>query len=324
MKSPKQWVHYTGLAASKLLKGFWGWLTHGRLRTLRIFAKYCPLIAAVLAPLSTLLDIPALTEPWFSRNGVPVRDFRASLVLSAVGLVLNILANALLVIRFSSSKEKRWRRATSWSTLCWLGALIVEIINIALFGPHVHRTPDYEPTEGFWCAVVSLMDAGVICIALVLHYAFDFSFGTIDDDDETELRLQGRKFILSVTFFLLVIGFQAFAYSRLEGWLYSDSIYFSIQWRVPALTIGYGDLVPTNTWGKILVFPFFILTISQLANEVIIIFGFIKDRADQRRNQWRKRYEAAMYAEANTARPKASILQEMALIQEINKREEIE
>jgi hypothetical protein len=61
MKSPKQWVHYTGLAASKLLKGFWGWLTHGRLRTLRIFAKYCPLIAAVLAPLSTLLDIPALT-----------------------------------------------------------------------------------------------------------------------------------------------------------------------------------------------------------------------------------------------------------------------
>jgi potassium channel subfamily K len=151
-------------------------------------------------------------------------------------LVLNILANALLVIRFSSSKEKRWRRATSWSTLCWLGALIVEIINIALFGPHVHRTPDYEPTEGFWCAVVSLMDAGVICIALVLHYAFDFSFGTIDDDDETELRLQGRKFILSVTFFLLVIGFQAFAYSRLEGWLYSDSIYFSIQWRVPSLS----------------------------------------------------------------------------------------
>jgi potassium channel subfamily K len=90
-----------------------------------------------------------------------------------------------------------------------------------------------------------------------------------------------------------------------------------------ALTIGYGDLVPTNTWGKILVFPFFILTISQLANEVLIIFGFIKDRADQRRNQWRKRYEAAMYAEANTARPKASILQEMALIQEINKREEM-
>ncbi|GFZ48419.1 hypothetical protein JCM24511_06167 [Saitozyma sp. JCM 24511] len=320
MKLPKHRVYFTGLAAPKLLDSLLGWLTHGRLRTLRIFAKYCPLIAAVLAPLSTLLDIPALTEPWFTLNGVPVRDFRASLVLSAVGLALNILANALLVIRFSSSKEKRWRRATLWSTLCWLGALIVEIINIAMFGPHRHRTPDYQPTEGFWCAVVSLMDAGVICIALVLHFALDFSFGTIDDDDETELRLQGRKFMLSVTFFLLVIGFQAFAYSRLEGWLFSDAIYFSIQC---ALTIGYGDLVPTNTWGKILVFPFFILTISQLANEVLIIFGFIKDRADQRRDQWRKRYEAEMHAEANAVRPNASVLQEMALIQEINKREEM-
>jgi potassium channel subfamily K len=90
-----------------------------------------------------------------------------------------------------------------------------------------------------------------------------------------------------------------------------------------ALTIGYGDLVPVNTWGKILVFPFFVLTISQLANEVLIIFGFIKDRAEQRRNEWRKRYEAAMHAEANTVRPMASLVQEMALIQDINKREEM-
>jgi potassium channel subfamily K len=78
-----------------------------------------------------------------------------------------------------------------------------------------------------------------------------------------------------------------------------------------------------NTWGKILVFPFFVLTISQLANEVLIIFGFIKDRAEQRRNEWRKRYEAAMHAEANTVRPMASLVQEMALIQDINKREEM-
>ena len=34
---------------------------------LKVLAKYCPLSAAVLAPLSTLLDIPALTvsRDWF-------------------------------------------------------------------------------------------------------------------------------------------------------------------------------------------------------------------------------------------------------------------
>lgn len=81
MKSPKQWVYSTGLAAPKRLGGLWGWLTQGRLRTLRIFAKYCPLIAAVFAPLSTLLDIPALTvgHPLLS---VPTRRLVLNAILS--------------------------------------------------------------------------------------------------------------------------------------------------------------------------------------------------------------------------------------------------
>jgi uncharacterized metal-binding protein len=48
------------MPAQKWSQGTWWWFPHPRFRTLRTFAKYCPLIAAVLAPLSTLLDIPAL------------------------------------------------------------------------------------------------------------------------------------------------------------------------------------------------------------------------------------------------------------------------
>lgn len=70
-------------------------------------------------------------------------------------------------------------------------------------------------------------------------------------------------------------------------------------------------------------FPFSILTISQLANEIVIIFGFIGKRAQERRERWRKRYEGAMHAEANRRRPKAGLLEEMALIDHINKREEL-
>jgi hypothetical protein len=46
------------------------------------------------------------------------------------------------------------------------------------------------------------------------------------------VRLEGKKFMLSVTFLLVIIGFQSLAYSQLEGWLYSDAIYFSVQWPV--------------------------------------------------------------------------------------------
>jgi len=59
-------------------------------------AYLAPLFAAVFAPFSTLLDIPALTQPWYEKDGQVLADFKASLVLSALGLSFNIVANALL------------------------------------------------------------------------------------------------------------------------------------------------------------------------------------------------------------------------------------
>ncbi len=90
-----------------------------------------------------------------------------------------------------------------------------------------------------------------------------------------------------------------------------------------ALTIGYGDFTPVTTAGKILVFPFSVLTISQLGNEIALIITFISARAEDRRSKWRKRYEGAMHREANELRPKASLVEEMALIHQINSREEM-
>ncbi|RSH94166.1 hypothetical protein EHS25_003969 [Saitozyma podzolica] len=292
MRSVKQWV--VSLGRIPLPGGEserpWRGLFHP-LHHLRVAAKYSPLIAAILAPLSTLLDIPGLSEPWLTRDGVALPDPRTSIARSAIGLLLNVLANVLIILRFSSAKH--WKLATSLSTFCWLGKFLIDTVNLALFGARAPKDAAYQLTEGF-------------------------CFGKTEQEDEREVRLEGKKFMLSVIFFLVVIGFQSLAYSQLEGWLYSDAIYFSVH----ALTVGYGDLVPTNTWGKILVFPFFILTVSQLGNEIVVIFSFIQGRAEARRDKWRKRYEGAMHAEANRLRPTGSLMQEMALIEEINKREE--
>jgi potassium channel subfamily K, other eukaryote len=114
------------------------------LHALPVFA---PLIAAVLAPLSTLLDIPAFSEVsfiirvklktcilwmlmlssqrWFfttdptTGNSKPLPDPTTNLALSAVGLAFNVLANALLLVRFSVS-ERWWRYATKFSLACWV------------------------------------------------------------------------------------------------------------------------------------------------------------------------------------------------------------
>ncbi|OXC65870.1 potassium channel protein [Cryptococcus neoformans] len=284
---------------------------------LRSFAKYCPLISATLAPFSTLMDIPALSQRWYSNNGVTQPDPKASLILSAVGLALNVVANILLVIRFSSKAPFWVNHSTKWSLYCWLGKTVVAAINLILFGILTRNEAGYRYLEGFWCAIVSFIGSSLISLTLLFHYFLAFGHSKSDNSD---MRSEGRRFMLSVTAFVAILAVQSLVFSKIEGWDYVTGIYMSVQ---TALTIGYGDYVPTTTAGKVLIFPFAVLTISQLGNEIALIIGFIKQRAEERRNKWRQSFEGAMHREANSLRPKAGLTEEMALVYRINSREEI-
>ncbi|WVQ71866.1 hypothetical protein IAR50_001408 [Cryptococcus sp. DSM 104548] len=288
-----------------------------KLKHWRRFAKYCPLISATLAPMSTLMDIPALGQRWYSKYGITQSDPTASLVLSAVGLALNVIANILLVVRFSSKKPFWIRHASKWSLYFWLGKTTVAAVNLIIFGITTRNSPGYKYLEGFWCAVVSIVISGIICITLLFHYFLAFGHAKSDTSD---IRNEGKRFMLSVTAFVSILAAQSLVFSEIEGWSYLDGIYMSVQ---TALTIGYGDLVPSTTAGKVLVFPFSVLTISQLGNEIALIIGFFSERAELRREKWRQQYEGAMHRQANSKRPKAGLTEEMALVYRINAREEM-
>ncbi|CAK9784042.1 unnamed protein product [Cutaneotrichosporon oleaginosum] len=266
----------------------------------RNFARFAPLVSAILAPVSTLFDIPALT---------PVKDPKACLALSGIGLAFNVVGNVLLVLRFSSPHRRS--KAVSYSLYCWVAKTIIAIVNIAYFGAWRNKNPDYTFDQAFWAGVVSVIIAGIISTCLFLHYVFAYKH---DHAESPKLLVTGRKFMLSITGLFVLIGFQALAFSRLEGWKYFDGIYFSMQ---TTLTVGYGDLSPTTTWGKILCFPFAVLTIAQLANQVSIIIDFIKDRATTRRDQWRKRYSIAMHRAALQVKPYGTLIDEICLIHQI-------
>jgi potassium channel subfamily K len=65
------------------------------------------------------------------------------------------------------------------------------------------------------------------------------------------------------------------------------------------------------------------VTISQLANEVSIIVQYFSGKQNERRAIWRRRYETTFRQEAERRNPEATLAEEIRLIDEIARREEL-
>lgn len=92
-----------------------------------------------------------IQESWYTVNGVPQPDPRACLILSGFGLAFSIIANALLIFRFSS-EDRTWRIATWCSVFCWLVKVAFATGNLITFGALTGNASGNAFSEGFWCA----------------------------------------------------------------------------------------------------------------------------------------------------------------------------
>jgi hypothetical protein len=123
------------------------------------WAQMTPLIAAILGPLSILLGIPSLTQRWRGRlldppvnsNGVSnfesLPDPALELALSGVSLLFEVLANSLLILRFSNFKAK----PMTWiSYFLWIAKLVLDIANYIQFGLRFSENTEVIYLQGFW------------------------------------------------------------------------------------------------------------------------------------------------------------------------------
>ena len=130
------------------------------------WAQMTPLMAAIFGPLSILLGIPSLSQRWHGKlldppvlsngfsNFASLPDPPLELVLSAVSLFIEILANTLLVLRFSNI-HIRW---TTWISYCfWIAKFAIDIANYIQFGISFPETEDIIYLEGFWVDLWTIM-----------------------------------------------------------------------------------------------------------------------------------------------------------------------
>ncbi|KAL1898771.1 Potassium channel [Sporothrix stenoceras] len=139
---------------------------------------------------------------------------------------------------------------------------------------HVHEPP-ISPGEiysqGFWHAVLAsiLYFAGSLMLVVNMfghvcgHYPQRFDL----DDDQRTLILQTMLF-----FFWLAAG--AGIYTRLEGWSYSNALYFA---DVSVLTVGFGDIYPTTNAGRGFLIVFELIGITSLGLVISSISRFVRD-----------------------------------------------
>ncbi|PWN86532.1 voltage-gated potassium channel [Acaromyces ingoldii] len=259
------------------------------------FAAYTPLVAALLAPMSTLYDIPALSQPWYAFNGAALPDPRASLVLSGVSLAMSVIANSLLVLRFSVHVARLWRFATRLSTLAWVIKTCIGIANLITFGALARNGPGYSYLEGFWCAILSVVISGIISTLLVFQFLFHFN-----RSPDATIRFQGRTFIVSELILFGLIALEALIFSKIEGWTYLEGIYFSV---VALLSIGFGDFSPSKTSTKILLFPFAIAGIALLSNQVSLIVKASSARRKRRRQRFARLLDTRRHANLEQSHP---------------------
>ncbi|EIN11143.1 voltage-gated potassium channel [Punctularia strigosozonata HHB-11173 SS5] len=280
-------------------------------------ATVAPLLAAVIAPLSVLLDIPALSQTWYLKNGVPQPDPKASLVLSAIGLSFNVFANSLLIIRFSLA-EKPWRIATRVSTACWGVKVSISLANLITFGIVTRNKPAFSYNEGFWCAVVSCILSGIIFILLALHWCIELRTRTKKINQN--VRVSGRHFMLQITLFLSLIGLGALIFSRIEHWTYLQGIYFM---TVCFTTVGFGDFFPTTTAGRILLFPFTLLGIALLGSIIEMLVRFFSSRSAERKAKSRALYEKRRQEEEDKKQTPTDFAREIEFLQRLNERQDV-
>jgi hypothetical protein len=121
------------------------------------WAQMTPLIAATLGPLAVLLGIPGLSQPLHGRitpDGpegsstiVELPYPTLNLALSIVTMILEVMGNAFLILRFSNFHANLM---TWMSYIFWVVKSVIGIASYIQFGIAHPETEDIVYLQGFW------------------------------------------------------------------------------------------------------------------------------------------------------------------------------
>ncbi|KAI9339594.1 hypothetical protein BDR26DRAFT_861999 [Obelidium mucronatum] len=220
--------------------------------------RHGPLLMAMLVPIATFLNVQSLTVPlaWIQSHD-SAQSVRPILTAGFAALAFGILATVSDFMRMLEKKIK-------WTTrLIIFGATVQGIINMSvvalycwfLFRPQQSASSSsslFVYTDGifftFMSAVTSLMAAYHCYHELQINtgenQVYIFCMNSLSPN-------QRQLTILTILSFLYII-LAGWIFNFLEDWDLNEALYFIV---VVSTSIGFGDLAPQTTLGKVTLIP---------------------------------------------------------------------
>ena len=263
-----------------------------------------PLLAATLGPLANVLSIAALATPWRAclvkdvsssaasacnwngdRNslgpelsGMPFSDPTWAVALNTLSLIAGCIGNIFLLCNFT--KCIRYIIALPVTIIMWYvstGILIGVTAAMYAHDPPTHPQQVYH--QGFWYAVYAAV-LYLICSMILMvnmlghllgHYSQDFA-----------LTDTHRTLILQTMMFFVWLATGSLVFKVIESnfggggltWSYANALYFC---EVTILTVGFGDVYPTNNVSRGLMLPYAVGGIVMLGLVVSSLTTFATD-----------------------------------------------
>ncbi|CAG8087377.1 unnamed protein product [Penicillium nalgiovense] len=241
-----------------------------------------PLVAATTGPLANVMSVTALVVPWRSQilsyedstagnliqEGYP--DPRWSISLNAISLCCGIVGNMFLLFNFT--QIVRYIIALPVTIILWfISAGILCGITIAtdIYNPPVGIDRVYS--QGYWSAVIAAVLYFILSIVLMINM-LGYFLGKYPQ--HFSLTGEQRTLILQMTALVVWLLIGAAIFQRVLGISFADALYFS---DVTVLTLGYGDITPTNSVGRGLIWPYAVIGIIILGLVVESIFRFARE-----------------------------------------------
>nr|POF01698.1 outward-rectifier potassium channel tok1 [Quercus suber] len=244
-------------------------------------ATASPLLAATLGPIASGFNICALVSYW--RSSVPsgTAEMSGIDIPDPLWLLVAIIANGALLLNMG--RRLKFSTAQPITIIGFIAAAGLLVVCIATLTSSSTLWVHDRNTQ---LAIHTLTSAFYYAVFATFLY---FLVGTLMGitiygarqgyyEKDFQLSASQRTLMIQTMIFVTYLLLAALVFSHIEGWTYSQAVYFA---DVALLTIGLGDYAPITTLGRGLFIPFAMIGILVVGLVISSIRTLVLERARQ-------------------------------------------